>query len=72
MSKHQFVAGERVTYLDLFHATVLKDTAHGVIITYIGKGRLSGEQLHKRVAGWTLEKGWNELKDFTKHPASDA
>lgn len=59
-----FTAGERVTYLELFHATVLKDTPHGVIITYIGKGLLSGEHLHKRVPARTLQKGWNELAEF--------
>lgn len=67
MAKPQFTAGERVTYLDIFHATVLKETSHGIIITYIGKGKLSGEHLHKRVAAWTLQKGWNELMSISEN-----
>lgn len=64
MNRCGFTAGEKVTYLELFHAVVLKDTQHGVIITYFGRGKLLGEPLQKRVAGWMLKKGWNDLSEI--------
>lgn len=59
---NKFSAGEQVTYVDLFHATVMSDAGSYVLITFIGRGLIAGEPIQRRVAREFLEHGWNEIK----------
>lgn len=63
----RFVAGERVTYVDLFHAVVMAQHESFVTICYHGKGLIQGEQIIKRVSVQWVEHGWNEIKPICKH-----
>lgn len=57
-----FTVGERVTYVDIIHAVVMRQQGHKAIISYWGKGELAGQQVVISVDTQWLEHGWNEIK----------
>lgn len=56
----QFRAGDKVTYLDIIHATVLHASRNGVVITYWGRGYRMEEQITVRVSSHWVEHGWDK------------
>ena len=67
MNTKRFKAGDKVTYVDLFHAVVLAQHDNGVTIAFHGKGYLQGEKIIKRVSIQWIEHGWNEIQPICKH-----
>jgi hypothetical protein len=66
MKHKDILPGDRVTYLDIIHATVMHSSANGVVITYWGRGKRMGEQIQERVSARWLEKGWKAIDEFEK------
>ncbi len=54
-----FRTGEKVTYLDIINAVVLRDWGDSVSIAYMGRGRIIGEQQVIRALHRQLVHGWH-------------